>query len=105
MFIKFNFSANPYPKQINTLLRMDVGRVTGGEIASFYYKYFIQGQSIADMHIKNSGFRNQVRTILNAKGDYYSVNKLLFDYCMKHYSKDMDKLFNVKTEEGHVYER
>lgn len=97
MFINFNFSTDPYPKQINTLLAMNVGRVTGAEISSLFYKHFVQGMSINEMGIKGSGFRGQVRTILNAKGDYYSVNKLLFDYCMKHYKTDMDKLFNVKT--------
>lgn len=96
--IKYNFksSKEAYPEAINTLLRRDVGYVSGAEIASFYYKHFVEKMSIRDMGIKNAGFRNQVRVILRCNGSY-AANKRLFDYCLTHYREQLDRLFKVDT--------
>jgi len=96
--INYNFtdSSQAYSEAVNTLLRRDVGFISGAEIASFYYKHFVEKMSIRDMGISNSGFGDQVRSILNASG-YYALNKRLFDYCLTHYREQLDRLFKVET--------
>lgn len=93
---KFTKKSEEYPEAINALVRRDVGFMSGGEIASYYYKHYVQGLTIRDMRIKSSNYRDIVRTILKANGEY-AFNKQLFDYCVLQHKSDLDRLFKVET--------
>lgn len=111
--IKYNFKQESavYSEAINTLLRKDVGLLSGGEIASLFYTHYVEGISIKEMGIKSRNYKYLISIILRANGAY-AGSKQLFDYCLMYFPEQLDRLFKVDViaapaieEEKHVKSR
>lgn len=85
-----------YSQAVHELLRTDVGYISGGQIASILYDFYVKGLSVKEMNCKT--IEDSLLATYVLQGGAYEGNKQLFLYVLERFPEQLDELFDVKQQ-------
>lgn len=87
-----------YSENLHSLLRRNIGLMTGGEITTVLYAYYVLHLDVQNMGIRGRNYRKIAKEVLS--GAAYRKSDELFQNVLRDNPDELDKLFNVKTIKG-----